>query len=242
MSDLIGQQLGQYEVVARIGAGGMATVYRARQAKIGREVAIKVIKSDLADSADFARRFEREARTVAGLSHPHILKLFDYGEQEGMVYLVMELLNGGSLADKIHREGALPLDVIGHLLDQLGSALDYAHQHGVIHRDLKPQNVLLDQNGNAFLTDFGIAKMIGDATALTQTGAALGTPSYMAPEQWLGQPIDSRADIYSLGVMLFEMLTGPTPFISETPFGFMHQHVYSPLPPLSTLRHRLPIP
>src|SRR4051812_7400145 len=161
----------------------MATVYRARQLNIQRDVALKVIKPDLAETSGFIQRFKREAETVATLSHPHILKLFDYGEQDGIVYLVMELLTGGSLGDLI-RQGPLSMQEASRFLDHIAAALDYAHRRGVIHRDLKPQNVLLDEDRNAFLSDFGIAKLLDENTMLTQSGASIGTPAYMAPEQW----------------------------------------------------------
>src|SRR5260221_5000552 len=156
MDTLIGQRLGQYEITGLLGKGGMATVYRARQLNIQREVAIKVIKPDLAETADFVQRFKREAETIATLSHLHIVKLFDYGQQDNSTYLVMELLTGGSLGDLI-RKGSLTRSYTSHLLDQIASALDYAHRRRVVHRDLKPQNILLDEDGNAFLTDFSIA-------------------------------------------------------------------------------------
>jgi serine/threonine-protein kinase len=238
MSGLIGQHLGQYEITALLGRGGMATVYRARQASMGRDVAIKVIKPELSETPDFVERFAREARTVASLSHPHILKVFDYGQHGELVFLVMELLVGGSLADLI-LQGPLSLQATTRITDQIASALDYAHELGIIHRDLKPQNVLLDSRGNAHLTDFGIAKIMS-ATALTQSGVAMGTPSYMAPEQWQGLPLDGRADVYALGVMLFEMLTGQLPFSAETPFSLMHKHVSEPPPPIRALRADLP--
>ncbi len=239
MADLIGQRLGQYEIVALLGEGGMAAVYRARQPSMDRDVAVKVIESKLARNPEFVKRFEREARTVAALSHPFILKVFDYGQQGDLVYLVMELLNGGSLAELIGRE---PLSVArtGQVLDQVASALDYAHRRGIIHRDLKPQNVLLDEEGNAHLTDFGIVKLLSETTALTQSGLAMGTPTYMAPEQWQGKAVDARADLYALGVMLFEMLAGQLPFVADTPFGLMHQHVYDPPPSIRALRRDLP--
>ncbi len=239
MADLIGKQLGQYEIVALLGEGGMAKVYRARQGSIQRDVAVKVIESRLAQMGDFVKRFEREARTIASLSHPHILKVFDYGQYEDLVYLVMELLAGGSLAELI-RAGSLPLATVSKILDQIAPALDYAHRRGIIHRDLKPQNVLLDENGNAFLTDFGIAKLVGSMTVLTQTGSAMGTPAYMAPEQWRGEPVDSRTDIYALGVMLFQMLSSQLPFSGTTPATLMHMHVFEPPPPLRTIRPDLP--
>ncbi len=159
MANLIGQRLGQYEIVSLLGKGGMATVYRARQESIDRDVAFKVIKPDLAGADKFIERFKREARTVASFSQPHILKVFDYGQFDDIVYLVMELMTGGSLADFL-KTGSLSLETTTLMLEQISGALDYAHRRGVIHRDLKPQNVLLDEDKNVFLTDFGIAKVM----------------------------------------------------------------------------------
>ncbi len=235
MTNLIGQQIGQYQITALVGEGGMATVYRARQASVNRDVAIKVIKVNLAQSADFAKRFEREAQTVANLSHPHILKVFDYGQQQGLLYLVMELLSGGSLAAALKR-GALPPDRVLRILEQISGALDYAHGQNIIHRDLKPQNVLLDAMHNVFLTDFGIAKIVTDVTSVTMTGQMMGTPAYMAPEQWRGETPAPTLDIYALGIMLHEMLTGDLPFKADTPFAMMYAHSSTPPPSLSTAR------
>ncbi len=231
MTNLIGQRLGQYEIISLLGEGGMATVYRARQESVDRDVAVKVIRSALVESQSFIDRFKREAKTVASLSHPHILKVFDYGQHEDIVYLVMEQMTGGSLTDLIQK-GPLSMSMTTRMVEQIAGALDYAHRRGIIHRDLKPQNVLLDEDQNAFLTDFGIAKLLDSAAGgLTQSGAVVGTPSYMSPEQWKGGVVDARADIYSLGVMLFEMLAGSVPFSADTPFGMMHKHVYE-LPPM----------
>ncbi len=239
MATLIGQKLGQYEITSLLGKGGMATVYRARQTSMDRDVAIKVIKPDLAETADFVARFQREARIIASLGHANILKVFDYGQHGDLVYLVMELLPGGNLADLIH-QGPLPLDKVSRFLDQIAAALDYAHSKGIIHRDLKPQNVLLDETGTTHLSDFGLAKILSETTVLTQTGVAMGTPAYMPPEQWQGEPLDARADIYALGVMLFEMLAGRLPFVADTPYGLMHQHVNTLPPAISSLRGDVP--
>ncbi len=239
MTNLIGQQFGQYRILGMLGRGGMATVFRAQQTSMDREVAIKVIKPDLVETEEFVERFRREARTIASLGHPHILKVFDYGQQDDMVYLVMELVKGGSLADLIRR-GSLPLEGARKTLEQVASALDYAHAQGIIHRDLKPQNVLLDSTGNAVLTDFGIAKLLNETTALTQSGMAMGTPAYMPPEQWQGRSLDARADVYSLGIMLFEMLTGQLPFNADTPPAMMYLHLQEPPPSIVARRADLP--
>lgn len=239
MSSLVGQRLGHYEVLSLLGRGGMATVYRARQLSMGREVAVKVIDPRLEDPDDLTARFERESRIVASLSHPHIIKVFDYGEQNELLYLVMELLQGGSLAALIG-QGPLSTDTTSRVLDQIASALDYAHNQDVVHRDLKPQNVLLDSQNNIQITDFGLAKLLDEKTSLSQSGGARGTPAYMSPEQWMGEPIDRRTDLYCLGVMLFEMLTGRLPFNAQTPYAVMQMHVSQPPPSISALREDLP--
>nr|MBA3874478.1 protein kinase [Anaerolineae bacterium] len=231
MADLIGHRLGQYEILSVLGQGGMATVYRARQMTVNREVALKVIKPDMSSAESFPARFSREAEMIARLSHPNILKLFDYGQEGEITFLVMELLAGGTLHDML-KQGALPLARVDRLFGQIASALDYAHQQGIIHRDLKPQNVLLDTHGNAYLTDFGIARL-GDAARITQTGLAIGTPAYMSPEAWQGESIDYRSDIYALGAMLYEMLTGDLPFHSDSPYKLMLAHVNEAPPHLN---------
>ena len=241
MDTLIGQRLGQYEIIAKLGAGGMATVYRARQASVDRDVAIKVIRTDLMEDENFVARFRNEARLIASLQHLHILKVFDYGNQDNILYLVMELLEGGSLSRLLRQSGGLPLKLAMRMLDQIGAALDYAHGRGIIHRDLKPDNVLLDQQQNAFLTDFGIAKMLGDTSNRTRTGMVMGTPAYMAPELWNGQTADARTDVYALGVMLYEMLAGVSPFRAETPYQIMHRHIYEAPPSLRSQGIALPV-
>lgn len=240
MDTLIGQRLGQYKIIAKIGAGGMATVYRARQASVDRDVALKVIRADLMEDENFLGRFQREARMIASLQHLHVLKVFDYGNEGSIAYLVMELLEGGSLNRLLRRSGALPLPLAIRMLDQISMALDYAHGRGIIHRDLKPDNVLLDQHQNAFLTDFGIAKLLSETTSYTRTGMVMGTPAYMAPELWSGQPADARADIYALGVILYEMVTGVSPFSGDTPFHIMHRHIYEMPPSARDVNNSLP--
>jgi len=240
MQNLVGQMLGQYKVVGFIGEGGMAAVYRARQESINRDVAIKVIKTNLHEMDDFLQRFQREAQVVASLSHAHILKVFDYGRHEDIVFLVMELLSGGSL-DQLIRKEPLSLQRAATILDQITGALDYAHQKGIIHRDLKPENILLDEAGNVFLTDFGLAKLLQSDLRLTQSGAAMGTPAYMSPEQWQGRPLDARTDVYALGVVLFEMLSGALPFKGDTSLSMMYMHIHEPPPPLRTIRPEIPV-
>lgn len=239
-NNLIGQRLGQYEVIALTGAGGMSNVYRAHQASVGRDVAIKVISAQLGAQTGFSQRFEREARIVARLEHPHILSVYDYGQQDNLVYLVMRLMPGGTLSDLIAR-GALSLEQCYHILSQIGDALDYAHRNGVVHRDIKPSNVLFDGTGNAYLSDFGIARIVNEANiSLTQSGTAVGTPAYMSPEAGMGASLDGRSDLYSLGVVAFEMLTGKLPFSGETPITMMIKQVQELPPSIRSLRPELP--
>jgi serine/threonine-protein kinase len=238
---MIGRQIGQYKVMSRLGEGGMAVVYRARQLNIERDVAIKVISGQFSEQSDFIRRFEREARTIANLNHANIVKLFDFGRQDNLVYLVMELLDGGSLSGLV-REKPLALTSAARTLEQIASALDYAHAKGIIHRDLKPANVLFDEAGQARLTDFGIAKLTNlDASSqLTATGISVGTPSYMSPEQWQGETVDHRADIYALGIMLYEMVTGVVPFKAENIAAMLYLHLNAPVPSAHAARPEVP--
>src|SRR5919109_4545143 len=232
-----GQMLGPYRIITQIGKGGMATVYKAYQASIDRYVAVKVLPSQLAESKEFATRFQQEARIIAKLEHPHILPVFDYGESNGVAYFVMRYLEAGTLKDRMVAGRPLPIKEIDKLFTQLTDALSYAHSHGVVHRDLKPANALVDSQGNIFLTDFGIAKLLESASPrLTQTDAIMGTPAYISPEQAQGQPVDQRSDIYSLGIILYEMVTGSVPFVAETPLAVLFKHISDPLPPPSSVK------
>ncbi|MFN2284662.1 MAG: serine/threonine-protein kinase, partial [Anaerolineae bacterium] len=192
MNPYIGKTLGNYRLVDQIGQGGMATVFKAYQPSMDRYVAVKILPSHFTQDATFVARFTQEARVLARLEHPHILPVYDYGEQEGITYLVMRYIEAGTLHDLIAQRGTLSLREIVRLMGQVGHALGYAHDQGVIHRDIKPSNVLIDPQGNAFLTDFGIAKIVAGTANYTGTGAVIGTPAYMAPEQGLGKPLDAR--------------------------------------------------
>jgi ligand-binding sensor domain-containing protein len=230
MQQPIGATLGSYQIVEQIGRGGMATVYKAYQPSMDRYVAIKVLPSHFTEDASFVGRFTQEARTLARLEHPHILPVHDYGEQHGITYLVMRYVEAGTLKDLITESGAMDLRTLARIMAQVGGAVDYAHSHGVVHRDIKPSNVLVDRQGNTFLTDFGIARLVAETAQFTASGAIIGTPAYMSPEQGLGQPADHRSDIYALGVMLYEMVTGRVPFEAETPLAVLLKHVNEALP------------
>ncbi len=228
LASLTGKDLGRYHLLAQIGRGGMASVYRAYDPKQDRLVAIKVLSADLAGDPRFSRRFRREAELVSQLSHPHIVPVWDYGEAEGHAYLVMPFIKVGSLADRLRRK-QLTLEECTRILDQVTSALDFAHSRGVVHRDIKPSNILLDDKGNALLTDFGLAQ-IHDASMSLTGSAMLGTPSYISPEQARGDTVDGRADQYSLGIILFELATGVLPFDAETPMAVIIKHIQEPVP------------
>ncbi len=238
MVDLIGANLGPYRVLEQIGRGGMATVYKAYHPATDRAVAIKVLPEQLADDPNFLARFEREARVVASLQHVHILPVFDYGQERGVTYLVMPYITGGTLKEYL-QDHSLTLDEIVRLFSQIAEAVDYAHRRGVIHRDLKPGNVLLDESSNALLSDFGLTRMAQSSSSLTGTGV-IGTPAYMSPEQGQGLPTDTRSDIYSLGIMLYEFIVGDVPFSADTPVAIIFKHISQPLPLPRTSRPDTP--
>ncbi|MGW8225073.1 MAG: serine/threonine-protein kinase, partial [Anaerolineales bacterium] len=216
-----------YQLVDLIGEGAYGAVYRARQETVEREVAVKIILPQYASQPDFIRRFESEAQLVAQLEHIHIVPLYDYWRDPEGAYLVMRLMKGGSLQDLI-TQGPLPLLQTAGLLDQVGSALSAAHRRGIIHRDLKPANILLDEEGNGYLSDFGIAKALGEQADLTVTGAILGTPAFITPEQVQSRPVSPQTDIYALGVLLFNMLTGEHPFPDASTGDLLIKHVTTP--------------
>ena len=224
-----GRTIGAYRIIEQIGVGGMATVYKAFQPSMERYVAIKILPQQHAQDPQFVERFIREARTIAKLEHKNILPVHDFGEEEGTTYLVMRYLEGGTLKD-IMAQGRLTLSDIGDVISQMCSALDYAHRQGVIHRDVKPANVIIDNEGEAYLTDFGIAKALGGESDLTGTGVTIGTPAYMAPEQSLGKGVDARTDIYALGIILYEMVVGEAPYVADTPIAVVMAHIHEPLP------------
>lgn len=212
---LVGQQIGEFTVMERIGRGGMATVYRAHQPSMHRDIALKVLQLEDAPDESFRRRFEQEAEMIASLEHIHILPVFSYGITGNIAYLAMRLLRGGSLADLMHLHPLL-LERSVDLFSQIAQGLAYAHSKGIVHRDLKPANILLDEVGHAYLTDFGLAKLIDGDVDMTKSGNIVGTPSYMSPEQLRGEVLDHRSDVYSAGVILYQMLTGRQPFEGDS--------------------------
>jgi serine/threonine protein kinase len=232
------RRIASYLLLEPIGHGGMAVVYRAHQESLDRPVAVKVLSENLAASDEFMERFRREARTAANLRHPNVITVHDFGQDErGVPYLVLEYIEGPTLADLM--DTGLDDERIPGLLDQIAAGLDYAHSRGVIHRDIKPGNVLMTDDGRAVLADFGLAWLL-EGAHLTLTGGVIGTPEYMSPEQASGEPIDHRSDVYSLGVVLYEMLVGERPFVAETPIGVLLKHLQEPAPSVLEARPELP--
>jgi predicted Ser/Thr protein kinase len=233
MSLEIGSTLGRYQIIGRLGQGGMASVYKAFQPSLEREVALKVLRAGFAQDEEFLDRFRREAKAIAHLRHAHIVQVFDFEEVDGRAFMAMEYLDGGTLKEhmaELAKNGQrLSQDEVVSIVSQVADALAYAHRLGIVHRDVKPSNVMLLTDGRAVVTDFGIAKVLS-GTQHTQTGVGVGTPEYMSPEQGQGKGIDQRADIYSLGVMTYELLTGRVPFTADTPLAIVLAHMRDPLP------------
>ncbi|MBU1661866.1 MAG: protein kinase [Chloroflexi bacterium] len=225
------EKIGRYEIISELGRGGMATVFNANDPSFDRRVAVKVLPRTFLHDPQFRVRFEREAKMVAALEHSAIVPVYDFGEEDGQPYIVMRLMSGGSLADKL-KGGKLSLEEAAQIITHLSPALDAAHAKGIIHRDLKPGNILFDQYNNAFLSDFGIARMSAGADTITGS-KILGTPAYMSPEQIQGdKDIDGRSDLYSMGVMFYQMLVGNTPYQATTPAKVMMMHILEPVPDL----------
>ena len=232
---------GRYRLGQEIGEGGMSVVYRGHDLLLNRPVAIKVLRAQYAADENFLKRFEREAQSAAGLSHPNIVNVYDVGRDGDTHYIVMEYIRGPSLKDLIRRQGPFSVDGAIFIISQVASALDYAHQRGLIHRDIKPQNILVDREGNAKVVDFGIAKGMRDLN-LTEAGTGMGTVHYVSPEQARGEPATPPSDLYSTGVVLYEMLTKRLPFEADTPVGVAMQHVNAPPPRPSTFNPAIPLP
>src|SRR4051795_4094144 len=228
--DLVRESLSaEYDIIEELGRGGMAMVYRAKDRQLEREVAVKVLPFSLAFDTEFVERFQREARTAAQLEHPNIIPIYRVGRSDRVIYFVMKFLRGGSLSGILGQRKKLTPPEIRRLLLEAGSALGYAAQRGIVHRDIKPDNIMFDEFGQSVLTDFGIAKA-ASGQKLTGTGMSIGTPHYMSPEQARAQPIDGRSDIYSLGVVAFQCLTGSVPYDGEDSFSIGYKHITEPIP------------
>ncbi|MHB1223705.1 MAG: serine/threonine-protein kinase, partial [Gemmatimonadaceae bacterium] len=243
LHDLVVAALGNhYQVQGEIGRGGMSVVYRARDVRLNRMVAVKVLPPELAYDPAIRTRFTREAQTSARLAHAHIVPIFDVGDRQGIAYFVMALVTGGNLASLLANEPRQPVDEVRRLLREIADGLAFAHLRGVIHRDIKPDNILLDrESGRAMVTDFGIAQAIETGSRLTATGIAVGTPNYMSPEQAMGdREVDGRSDIYSLGVVAYQMLTGRLPFTAGSSMALLMKHVSEQPRPIAELRPDAP--
>ncbi len=236
---MVPEKIDRYQILSELGRGGMSVVYLALDPNTGREVALKIVPQTLLDNAALRGRFEREAQTVARLNHPNIVPVYDYGEYQGQPYLVMRLMRGGTLSQRL-APGPMNITDALPILEKIAAALDSAHKQGIIHRDLKPDNILFDQFGNPYLSDFGIVKLAGSSATLTE-GSVIGTPGYISPEQAHGlQEIDGRADLYSLGVIFFEMITGTRPYEGDTTLQVIVQHIQAPIPSATARNQKLP--
>ena len=229
---------GRYRIQRKLGAGGMADVYLAEDQELGRRVAIKILNGRHANDDQFIERFRREAKNAAALNHPNIVSIYDRGNAEDTYYIAMEFLDGRTLKELIVGRGAAPINVAIEYARQILSALRFAHRHGIVHRDIKPHNVLVDGEGRVKVTDFGIAR--AGTSQMTETGSIVGTAQYLSPEQARGGEVDPRSDLYSLGVVLYELLTGKTPFDGETPVEIAMKHLSNAPKPPSKLRPDIP--
>ncbi|GGX86823.1 serine/threonine-protein kinase [Streptomyces hiroshimensis] len=238
-TELIGRRIAGYEVESEIGRGGMAVVYRARDLQLGRDVALKLLAPDLARNDTFRKRFVHESQAAAAIDHPHIVPVFDAGEADGQLFIAMRYVAGQDLRALLDREGPLPPETVCRIAGQVASALDAAHAHDLVHRDVKPGNILVaegtdsDHPEHVYLTDFGLTKKSLSLTGYTSVGQLVGTLDYVAPEQIAGKPVDGRCDVYSLGCVVFEMLTGAPPFRREDDMALLWAHQYDAPPRLS---------
>lgn len=238
---LIGQKIGKYQVQNELGRGGMGVVYRAYDPDLRRTVAIKVLTQQLAADDDFVKRFQQEAIMSANLHHPHIITIYDVGAVDDLHFLIMQYLEGATLENWVRKNGPMPLAQAADVVQQIAGALDYAHDLGIVHRDIKPANIMLSPSGQATLMDFGLVRA-GAGTGLTRTGTVMGTPEYMAPEQAQDGDIDRRTDLYSLGVVIYKLLTGRVPFSRTTPVATIYAHVNEAPPPICQVKADLPQP
>ena len=222
---------GKYEILGEIGRGGMATVYKARQINLDRIVALKVLPPQFTHDMEFVKRFQDEARNAARVTHPNLITIHDVGNEQNLYYISMEFLSGETLRDRIVREGALPESDIKRIIEPVASGLQVAHSKHLIHRDIKSSNIFLTEEGRPVLMDFGIAKALDSTQKMTQSGTVLGTPEYMSPEQARGDVTDARGDIYSLGIVMYEMATGRLPFQGDHPLSTLHMIATQPPTP-----------
>lgn len=242
MSFKVGENVGPYRIIEQLGQGGMATVFKAYHASLDRYVALKALHQAFNEDSTFIARFQREARVIAKLEHPNIVPVYDYSEHERRPYLVMKFIEGDTLKARFLR-GALNSQEIEQVVNSVGSALGYAHKQGVLHRDIKPSNVLLSNEGIMYLADFGLARIAQAGESTLSTDSIMGTPQYISPEQAMGKKeLDSGTDIYSFGVMLYEMVVGQVPFSADTPFSIIHDHIYTPLPLPMNINPQVPEP